>query len=248
MENALQGESKWKGDKSELAIAFKLTMMDIGISKPMGDNLPYDLIMDINNNLYKIQVKTGSLSSDSGYINSHISRSIIGKDKLYQNIPYSKDEVDFFAIHCIETNESCLIPIKEVEGQRQIRIRRIQTKNNQTTNIRLLKDCILEDIIEKIRNQSVINTVQKPKEKNLDFPELSPRLRSAMRRVGISGYRGVCQSTKLSTKWECYLRYNKVNLFIGRGDDPRELAEMYDKKAIEILGEDAVTNRMLGLL
>lgn len=38
------------------------------------------------------------------------------------------------------------------------------------------------------------------------------------------------------------MTYGKA-IYLGSSNDPRELAELYDKKAIELLGEDAITNK-----
>jgi hypothetical protein len=40
----------------------------------------------------------------------------------------------------------------------------------------------------------------------------------------------------------------KKKVYVARGEDPRELAQLHDVKAIELLGPEAVTNRSLGLL
>lgn len=249
MENNLKGESKWIGDKSELSVAHKLVMLDVGVSKPMGDNLPYDLIMDINNKLYRIQVKTARLQNNGDTLNAHTGRSIIGKDKKYKNYTYTKEEIDYFAIHCIDNNETCLIPITEAENARSITVRRVQAKNNQNSSVRFIEDCLLENVIEKLRNDEEVITKQSTrKEREVEHPHLPPKHSYALKRIGPSGYRGVTHSTKGNCKWEAYIRSKGKNIFIGRSNDARELAKLYDSRAVAELGNVAITNRMLGLL
>jgi hypothetical protein len=67
--------------------------------------------------------------------------------------------------------------------------------------------------------------------------------------VGTSGYRGVrLNSKEKSKKYSAKITINKKDIFIASGNDPRLLAELYDKKAIELLGDRAITNKKLGLL
>ena len=47
------------GDITEYKFALYCMEHNIPISKPMNNNLPYDFIIEINNKLLKVQVKTG---------------------------------------------------------------------------------------------------------------------------------------------------------------------------------------------
>ena len=48
-----------KGDIVEQKVILFFLEHNIPIAKPIGNNLPYDLIIDFNGNLYKIQIKAG---------------------------------------------------------------------------------------------------------------------------------------------------------------------------------------------
>lgn len=68
---------------------------------------------------------------------------------------------------------------------------------------------------------------------------------------GVSGYRGVLINTdrhKERYKYVAKLYTKKKNIFIGYFNNPKEAAIAYDKKAEELLGQDAITNASLGLL
>ncbi len=50
--------TKLKGDIAEQAAILRLLELGWGVAKPLGDRLPYDLIVDINGKLIRLQVKS----------------------------------------------------------------------------------------------------------------------------------------------------------------------------------------------
>jgi hypothetical protein len=60
-----------------------------------------------------------------------------------------------------------------------------------------------------------------------------------------SGYKGV---TKSSKKWLARIEFNGKKMYLGSFNTPQAAAEAYDKKAVELFGEFACTNKMLGKL
>jgi len=83
-------------------------------------------------------------------------------------------------------------------------------------------------------------------------PEINTREKNVLaytgKRIGGSGFKGVVVVTGKRYKYQSYIYHNGKNVHIKYGDDPVELAKLYDKKAIELQGDNAVTNRKLGLL
>ena len=55
--------TKHKGEISESVIVAELLKLGYSVSRPVGDNQRYDLILDVNGVLYKVQCKTASLMS-----------------------------------------------------------------------------------------------------------------------------------------------------------------------------------------
>lgn len=66
--------------------------------------------------------------------------------------------------------------------------------------------------------------------------------------VGKSGFKGVQNNKVGKCKYIARIAYDGKYHHIAYGDDARKLAELYDKRAIEVHGSEAVTNKMLGLL
>ena len=63
-------------------------------------------------------------------------------------------------------------------------------------------------------------------------------------RVNSSGFKGVCFHIK-SKKWMANIKYNQKMIHLGGFDNPNDAAVAYDKKAVELFGEFAATNKQL---
>lgn len=69
--------------------------------------------------------------------------------------------------------------------------------------------------------------------------------------IGATGYRGVIMnrdSKKEKFPYVARLNIKGTKKFLGYFTDPKKAAEEYDKRAIELIGPNAVTNKTLGLL
>lgn len=96
-----------QGEKSELAVASELMMKGYGVSFPFGHNHQYDLIVDKDSKLYRIQVKTAKNEDGNRY---YIQAEAGRYDRKYVDLfaGYSEDEVSTF-----------FIPVAEASGKRQ---------------------------------------------------------------------------------------------------------------------------------
>ena len=137
--------SHFIGEITEQQVVLEFLKLGILVSKPLVQSSRYDFIVDINNNLYKIQVKTGTFKEDS-YLEFATSTSHTNTQGTL-NISYSADDVDFFAT--IYNGQCYLIPYN-LCGKRTQRIRFVPTKNNQTVGVLFAKDFRLEDIIKTL--------------------------------------------------------------------------------------------------
>lgn len=96
-----------QGEKSELAVASELMMDGYGVSFPFGHNHQYDLIVDKDGRLYRIQVKTASHEDNNRYYISADADS------------YDEEYVDLFAGYSENKVATFFIPVCEASGKRQ---------------------------------------------------------------------------------------------------------------------------------
>ena len=137
--------SHFIGEITEQQVALEFLKQGILLSKPLVQSSRYDFIADINNHLYKIQVKTCRFKEES-YIEFATSTSHTNTQGTL-NLFYSENEVDFFAT--IYENQCYLVPFK-LCGKRAQRLRFVPTKNGQTKGILFAKDFKLENVLKSL--------------------------------------------------------------------------------------------------
>ena len=131
----------FQGEITELQVAESFLALGYQVCKPLVSDSRYDFIVDINHQLYRIQVKTSSLSADEDYIEFKTQSSHTNTQKtVYQS--YSAEDIDYFAT--MHNHQCYLVPVNKAGG-RSCRLRLKPTKNGQTKNINFAKDFKLED-------------------------------------------------------------------------------------------------------
>lgn len=127
-------DSKHYGALTELQVMTYLFGLGYQVSIPYGDNARYDFILDINNKLYKIQVKSARME-DEGVYKIDCSRMRVNRNRNIRK-HYTNEEVDFFATMI---NGKCyLIPQSEVSDSKRLRF--LPPKNGQIKGITFAKD------------------------------------------------------------------------------------------------------------
>ena len=103
----------------------------------------YDFVVDINNQLLKIQVKTCTSDNEKLTFSTCSSHYIKGK---HTHTDYKSDNIDYFCTWY--DNECYLIPVSEC-GKTEKNLRLIPTKNGQTKNISFAKDYIAKEVLSR---------------------------------------------------------------------------------------------------
>ena len=96
--------SKHLGLVAEMRFELAATLHGLTVSRPSGDNSPYDFIVDTGKDLLKVQVKSSGYSQSPGSISFNLGQGASGKHL------YKKLEVHYFALYMSVSDIFFLIP------------------------------------------------------------------------------------------------------------------------------------------
>ncbi|MEL6989750.1 MAG: group I intron-associated PD-(D/E)XK endonuclease [Bacteroidota bacterium] len=102
-------ETKLKGDIAEQKVILKCLEFSRGVSIPIGDRLPYDLVIDVHNSLFKIQVKSAWFDKNKNNWVVDNRRSLTNQ-KLSKKSKYTNNDFDFAIIVIEELNVFYIMP------------------------------------------------------------------------------------------------------------------------------------------
>lgn len=143
--------SKQKGNLTELQCLTAFYEQGCHVSLPYGENSRYDMIVDVDGKLIRVQVKTSSLKNkddDTAVMFSCKSSHV--NSRGVNNVRYTEKEIDYFATFW--KNQCYLIPVTECSVEKTLRF--TVPKNGQTKGITFAADYELEKQLEKIRGGS----------------------------------------------------------------------------------------------
>lgn len=128
------------GEVGERIAIGELAKYNIDVILPLGDNLPFDLVVYHNNKFFKCQVKTSSRVTKEGSTCFSITTNNWYSRKIHK---YTKDEVDVWIL--CDGKDIFLMRFDENNTVGTITLRDTPTKNNQSTKIRFKKDYIISE-------------------------------------------------------------------------------------------------------
>lgn len=134
-----------RGDLVELRCITDFQKRGYYCSIPFSGSCRYDVVVDINNKLYRIQCKSSSEHLDEGTLIMNATRSTTNT-KQTNRYSYTKEEIDFFFTYWKEY--SFLIPIEEVSTAKTLRIK--EPKNGIQTQMSIAADYLLDNVIDSI--------------------------------------------------------------------------------------------------
>jgi len=108
--------SKELGLISEMRFELAATLRGFTVSKPQGDNAPYDFILDTGGRLLRVQVKS------SGHIDKHGRLNFNLKTGHAQHRSYTAAQVHFFALHDTINEVFYVIPQPLLKGYKTLKI------------------------------------------------------------------------------------------------------------------------------
>ena len=99
-------QPKLQGEWAEYCFITQAIAHGLRVSKPCGDSSPYDVVVDSNGKLSRVQVKSVSTKGRTTY---HVSAGRGAHSKLH----YDANDVDFLAVLVIPESVWYVIPIQE---------------------------------------------------------------------------------------------------------------------------------------
>lgn len=139
-----QLSTQFKGVITELQVATYLLQHGYIVSQPLVQDSKYDLIVDVNNKLIRLQVKTARRHpKNQGESIIFNCRSTTNNVRECKQRYYSEKEVDFFATYW--DGQVFLIPIKECSAEKTLWLEK--PKNPTST---YAYDYIAEEVLNNI--------------------------------------------------------------------------------------------------
>ena len=135
--------NKQKGNIGEAKCLSKMVELNIPVCLPFGDNERYDMIIEHEGKLKKIQVKYSSTQESEGSIVFKTASSTNHTTNKHYTT-YEKD-IDAFLLYNALTDEVYYLPIEIVGSKKSITLRMTPAKNGQTKNVLFTSDFLAEN-------------------------------------------------------------------------------------------------------
>lgn len=143
----LELTSKQKGNINELECILAFTKLGYKVSIPYGEDCRYDLIVDINNHLYRIQCKSSQPLSNPEDGFKFKTKSVVVTTHGTKESQYDENEIDYFAT--VYEGKCYLVPVNECKNEKTLRFH--YPKNGQKKGISLAVNYNLEEVIERFK-------------------------------------------------------------------------------------------------
>lgn len=135
--------SKQKGNIGFSSVVLALQKEGLNVFSEIGDNSRIDLIAELNGKTKTIQVKYYDQKEDV------IALRLQKSGPNGYRYSYSEEDVNWFALYSAKTEEIAWVSSKEAcEHVNTFTIRISPSKNNQSTNVKLLENYSIKSFIE----------------------------------------------------------------------------------------------------
>jgi hypothetical protein len=145
------------------------------LAKPLGDNARYDLILDVDARLLRVQVKTGRLRADGAILfPTCSSQAHRGRGATSYH-----GQCDLFAVYCPETDETYLVPV-DGAGLRSCSLRVRKPRNRQATGVRWAADYRVGVVdVDWLLTAAAESSASSPKARRTRRPSADTRKRAS---------------------------------------------------------------------
>jgi hypothetical protein len=127
------------GEMAELAVAADLSARGYRIAIPYGEDSDYDLIVERDGQLERVQVKCRR--SDGRIVQANCYSNSLTNGKVIRKKRYTARTIDWLAVYDATTRRCFYIPASELgEGRSSISLRLVPAANNQVIGTRSAED------------------------------------------------------------------------------------------------------------
>ena len=130
--------SSQKGAIAEAAIALEAMKLGISVLRPMMEGARYDLVLDVDDRLVRVQCKLARRQADIVSVPCRGSYYTPGKG--YIRSRYTAEEIDGIAAYCPEMNKCFWIPIERCANVTMLNLRLTPTRNGQRAAVNMAGD------------------------------------------------------------------------------------------------------------
>ena len=124
-----RSDTKLRADIAESAVIVELLKRGFKVLRPVGDRLPYDLGVDVNGTLIRIQVKSAWYEASKRLYTVDVRRTKTNR-RCMRRERYTSDDFDF-AILYLPDQETCYVMPVEVFTSYQSGISLVESRKRQ---------------------------------------------------------------------------------------------------------------------
>lgn len=139
--------TKQKGNITEMECILAFMKAGYKVSIPYGEDCKYDLVVDINNKLYRIQCKTSHALTNPEDGFKFKTKSVVITTHGVKENHYELNEIDYFAT--VYEGNCYLVPVGEASHEKTLRFR--YPINGQKKGISLAEDYKMKNIIKRFK-------------------------------------------------------------------------------------------------
>lgn len=111
------------GDIGEIVVISEFIKRGIPVFIPYGENSKIDLIAIFNDKPQRIQVKTSGKINNNGSYTIGLKNTSLRQNGNIVTSYCTEDDIDFFALYCLDRPEPLLFSVEELKAKNSITIR-----------------------------------------------------------------------------------------------------------------------------
>ena len=136
-----------KGNLGEVRVLSEFVKLGIQCYLPYGDGSGVDLIADFGGKLNRIQIKTSEKLNKAGAMEWKTTRQ---EGYHGHRVAYNKNDIDYFAFYCIETDIVCLVPFDDNFPSSTLSIRLDNYEGKRLNTMRFASDFSVANIVSSL--------------------------------------------------------------------------------------------------